>query len=164
MNGLKVNLLNRVQHFFATRNIELAYLFGSRARGKAGPLSDYDFAILDPNMGRDDGYYRLILDLSALMGGASVDVVMLKFAPVELQYRVIKEGFLLYQKDVYTRVEFEGNVLSRYFDFLPVLRQQREDVLKEGKSEKRIQRYREALGKTLGMLNEIRAAQDQIIR
>lgn len=163
MNGLKVNLLNRVQHFFATRNIELAYLFGSRARGKAGPLSDYDFAILAPDMGREE-YYRLILDLSALMGGASVDVVMLKFAPVELQYRVIKEGFLLYQKDVYTRVEFEGNVLSRYFDFLPVLRQQREDVLKEGKSEKRVQRYREALGKTLGMLNEIRAAQDQIIR
>ncbi|AKX93008.1 DNA polymerase beta-like region [Moorella thermoacetica] len=163
MNELEEDILYRFQGFFKTRNIDLAYLFGSRARGKASPLSDYDFAILAPDMGTEE-YYRLLHELSMFMGGAKVDVVMLKFAPVELQYRVIKDGILLYQKDGYTRVEFEGNILSRYFDFLPVLRQQRENVLKEGKSEKRVQRYREALGKTLGVLNEIRTAQNQIIR
>lgn len=159
MSYLERDLIYRLQCFFASRNTELAYLFGSMARGEAGPLSDYDFAVLAHDGGPQE-YYRLLHELSILMGGAKVDVVMLKEAPVELRYRAIKEGILLYQKDRYTRVEFEGDTLSRYFDFLPVLRAQREEILKEGKSGKGIQRYREALGKTLAMLNETRAAKN----
>jgi len=162
MYGLKQDLMVNLKHFFKSRNVELAYLFGSRARGRVNFLSDYDFAILMPGGGFAE-YYRFFHDLSTIMKGLKVDVVMLKDAPVELRYRVIKEGILLYQKNRYIKVEFEGDVLSRYFDFLPVLRGQRKEILKEGKSGKRIQRHREALGKTIGMLNEIRTAKNQIV-
>jgi predicted nucleotidyltransferase len=162
MNGLEQDLMVNLQHFFKSRNVELAYLFGSRARGKVSFLSDFDFAILAPESGFED-YHRFLHDLSTVMNGSRVDVVMLKDAPVELRYRAIKEGILLYLKNRYIKVEFEGDTLSRYFDFLPVLWAQRKEILKEGKSEKRIQRYREALGKTLGMLNEIRTSKNQIV-
>ena len=162
MNGLEQDLRVNLQRFFKSKNIELAYLFGSRARGKASILSDYDFAILAPENGFKD-YHRFLHDLSTVMNGSRVDVVILKDAPVELRYRIIKEGILLYQKNRYIKVEFEGDTLSRYFDFLPILLAQRKEILKEGKSEKRIQRYRKALGKTLGMLNEIRTSKNQII-
>ena len=162
MNGLEQDLMHNLQRFFKSRHVELAYLFGSRARGKVSFLSDYDFAILAPDGGFEE-HYRFFHDLSTIMNSSRVDVVMLKDAPVELRYRAIKEGILLYQKNRYIKVEFEGDTLSRYFDFLPVLRAQRKEILKEGKSGKRIQRYREALGKTLGMLNEIRTAKNQIV-
>ena len=162
MNGLEQDLMVNLERFFKSRNVELAYLFGSRARGKGSFLSDFDFAILASDGGFEE-YYRFLHDLSIVMNGSRVDVVMLKDAPLELRYRAVKEGILLYQKNRYIKVEFEGVTLSRYFDFLPVLRSQRKEILKEGKSEKRIQRYREALGKTLGMLNEIRTSKNQIV-
>ena len=125
--GLKQDLIVKLQHFFQSRNVELTYLFGSRARGRVNFLSDFDFAVLMPDGGFAE-YYNFFHDLSTLMKGLRVDVVMLKGAPLELRYRVIKEGILLYQKNRYIKVEFESDTLSRYFDFLPVLRAQRKEM------------------------------------
>ena len=88
MNGLEQDLMNNLQRFFKSRHVELAYLFGSRARGKVSFLSDYDFAILAPDGGFEE-YYRFFHDLSTIMNSSWVDVVMLKDAPVELRYRAI---------------------------------------------------------------------------
>ena len=88
MNGLEQDLMNNLQRFFKSRHVELAYLFGSRARGKVSFLSDYDFAILAPDGGFEE-YYRFFHDLSTIMNSSRVDVVMLKDAPVELRYRAI---------------------------------------------------------------------------
>jgi hypothetical protein len=51
-------------------------------------------------------------------------------------------------------------VLSRYGDYLPVLRAQRQSILEEGAHDRRVQRYREALGRTERALGKIRAAQE----
>jgi uncharacterized protein len=83
--------------------------------------------------------------------------VVLNRAPVELRYSVILAGHCLYQVDLATRVEFEAQTLSRYSDYLPVLRNQRKEILQESDYETRIQRYRAALGKTQDVLAQIRA-------
>jgi len=57
---------------------------------------------------------------------------------------------------VAVRVEFEATTLSRYGDFLPVLRRQRKEILEEQYDETGIQRYRTALGETQRLLEEIR--------
>jgi hypothetical protein len=86
-----------------------------------------------------------------------VDLLVLNDAPIELRYAVIVSGIVVYEVNVKTRVEYEALTLSIYGDFLYVLRNQREDILKEGNDETGIQRYRAALGKTQRLLEQIRA-------
>lgn len=142
--------------------ISLVYLFGSQVTGRTGPLSDYDLGVLVDRGG--DGPPRraaLAHALAVILDTERLDVVWLNQAPVELAFAVISEGRLLYERDAAARVEYEAQVMSRYFDYLPVLRAQRAEILAGGESGVRIQRYREALGRTERTLREIRAAQGQ---
>jgi len=140
------------------KEIILAYLFGSQVGGRPGPLSDYDLGILvrSPSL---DLWTRLGHGLGAVLNTERVDVVLMNWAPIELTYAIIAQGRLLYQRSVAERVEFEAKVLSLYADYLPILRRQREEILKDGARETRVQRYREALGRTERTLAAIRTAQ-----
>jgi predicted nucleotidyltransferase len=142
--------------------VSLVYLFGSQVTGRTGPLSDYDLGVLADREG-DSAARRAALEhaLVALLHNERVDVVWLAQAPVELAFAVISQGRLIYERDAADRVEYEAQVMSRYFDYLPVLRAQRAEILAGGESGVRIQRYREALGRTERTLREIRAAQGQ---
>ena len=159
--------LQTVKRFLAreaTRlDIILVYLFGSRAQGRPGPISDYDFAVLlrkEPAM-RDR--CALIHRLALLLETDRVDLVVLNRAPVELQYSTIVTGCLLYEASRVERVEFEARTLSRYFDYLPILRRQREELLREEEEghETGVQRHRAALRKTQSVLAQARTAQEQ---
>jgi predicted nucleotidyltransferase len=121
------------RYFDGRREVLLAYLFGSRARGPADAASDYDLGLLLRPGTAPDSRYAIAHELAALLGAEKVDVVLLREAPVELAYNVIAEGRLVYERDLAERVEFEADLMSRYCDFLPVLRRQREDVLRESR-------------------------------
>lgn len=142
--------------------ISLVYLFGSRVRGRTGPQSDYDLGVLCDREG-DSPTRRAALEhaLAGILNTGRLDVVWLVQAPVELAFAVTSEGKLLYERDMAERVEYEAMVMSRYFDYLPVLRAQRAEILAGGDCNVRIQRYRKALGRTERTLREIRAAQGQ---
>ena len=142
--------------------LRLVYLFGSQVRGQTGPLSDYDLGVLVDREG-DTAASRAALEhaLTAMLAFERLDVVWLSRAPVELAFAVISQGRLLYERDVATRVEYEAQVMSRYCDYLPVLRAQRLEILAGGNHAARVQRYREALGRTERTLREIRAAQGE---
>jgi len=135
--------------------IPLAYLFGSQADGTAGPQSDYDIVLLvrQPSLALQA---RLAHEIGAILGTDRVDVVFLNRAPVELAYAVIAQGQLLHQRSVAERVEFEARVLSLYADYLSFLCRQQEEILQDIGKEARVQRYREALGRTERTLAAIR--------
>lgn len=59
-----------------------------------------------------------------------MDLVILNDAPIELKYKVIAAGKVIFQKNSIVRTEFEAVTLSQYFDYLPVLRAQKKDILK----------------------------------
>jgi hypothetical protein len=101
--------------------------------------------------------YELAHELKIALKTDRVDLVVLNKAPIELRYAVIATGIVAYETNAEIRVEYEALTLSLYGDYLPVLRNQREDILKEGKDETGIQRYRAALGKTQRLLEQIRA-------
>ena len=145
----------RRRHLKEDKEILLAYLFGSQADGTAGPQSDYDIALLvrQPSLALQA---RLAHEIGIILGTGRVDVVSLNRAPVELAYAVIVQGQLLYQRSVAERVEFEAKVLSLYADYLPILRRQRKEILEDVGKEARVQRYREALGRTERTLAAIR--------
>jgi predicted nucleotidyltransferase len=141
----------------------LVYLFGSRLSGNVGPMSDYDLAVF---VEKYDDSERVLAELSHAAAVVfipdRVDVVPLNHAPVELAYAVIAQGECIFQKDNATRVEYEAKVLSMYGDYLPVLRAQREDILRGDDNGRRVQRYREALERTERTLRQIKSTQHKI--
>ncbi len=106
------------------REIKLAYLFGSRARGMAGPLSDYDIAIYaDSYDVQKLGSLKLTLigEISSLLNTDVVDIVVLNTCEQpELKYAIITEGILLHEKLPYKMI-VEPNILNEYFDFRMIL-------------------------------------------
>jgi predicted nucleotidyltransferase len=161
-------LKEKLPHILSNlKEIRLLYLFGSQVEGRLGPLSDYDLAVLFDPTG-DDGqvHARMSHELACALGTDQVDVVLLNRAPIELAYAIIAQGRVLYQRDVATRVEYEAQVLSRYGDYLPVLRAQRDDIMRGDEDgarvhQARVHRYRAALGRTERTLGQITAAQRQ---
>ena len=142
--------------------VRLVYLFGSRVEGDVGPLSDYDLGVLlDRSVEMSQVRARLYHELARFLETDRVDVVLLNRAPIELAYAVIVQGKVLYQCDLATRVEYEAQVMSRYGDYLPILRAQRDDILRGGGYAARVQRYRAALGRTERTLGQIRATQEE---
>ena len=73
--------------------VELALLFGSRARGPAEGESDLDLAVVAPGIDRLD----LAADLS-LVAGLEVDVADLSTAGYPLLRAVVREGVCVFEK------------------------------------------------------------------
>lgn len=105
--------------------IRLAYLFGSAARGEAGPTSDVDVAVYV-----DRGHPMDLLDLQLALqdeigralGTNRTEVVILDPAgPPEFTYQVIRDGIVLHEEEPY-RVLLEPRILNAYFDFRDSLR------------------------------------------
>jgi len=105
--------------------VQLAYLHGSVARGRALPDSDVDIALVGgPDL---DPGERLPLALRlerqlAKAGVRGADVRFIDDAPLLVRGRVITEGIRLYAASPQARVDLEAPLLSPYFDFLPVAR------------------------------------------
>jgi predicted nucleotidyltransferase len=141
--------------------IELVYLFGSRAINTAGPLSDYDIAVYFSDLPNHHLKYYLGHQVATVVDTDRIDIVVLNRTPIELKYAVITTGTIIYETSKAARVDFESLTLGLYGDFLPVLRAQREEILKGSNYEAGIQRYRKAFGQTRRLLEEIRTFQTE---
>ncbi|MCX5846423.1 MAG: nucleotidyltransferase domain-containing protein [Deltaproteobacteria bacterium] len=101
------------------------YIFGSRASGTHGPLSDIDIAVLLPQgLGRDVYNKKELFYLgkaNELLHTDDVSFVVLNKAPLTIQYGVITDSKVLYAKDEEARLSYEETVIDRYMDFKPVL-------------------------------------------
>jgi predicted nucleotidyltransferase len=110
--------------FAAEGDVVAAYLFGSQARGQAGPLSDVDLAVwLDPSLDRDRRWRRQ-LDLTRLgtstLRTNEVQVIVLNDAPPLLAHRALRDGIVLADSDPLQRVRFETAAIIRYLDTIPL--------------------------------------------
>jgi uncharacterized protein len=96
--------------------VKFAYLFGSHARGSAGPLSDVDIAVyLDGRLNEFDYRLTLIESLARKVRSDDLDVIALNSAPVLLAFDVIRDGIVL-KDDRSRRVIFEAKVIRDYLD------------------------------------------------
>ncbi len=102
-----------------------AYLFGSQARGTAGPMSDVDVAVyVDPRVDVSAGFgldAAIAADLMSGLGRNDIDVVLLNRADPLLYHRVLRDGIRLFARDPRQTAARETYAFSRYFDFLPQL-------------------------------------------
>ncbi len=121
-------LADRLRAFCAGQDdIVAAYLFGSAATGRAGPLSDVDVAVLldqssDRRVG-DAGSAPRQSDLASRMpkalGVSRVDVVILNTAPIALAFHAISSGRVVVGSAHPARVRFEVRLLHEHTDLLP---------------------------------------------
>lgn len=104
--------------------VDCAWVFGSAARGEAGPLSDLDVALLlreDLDPDTRAGTRMFVAGQLQRIGGRLVDVTVLNDAPPALQHRVLRDGRLVYCRDEARRVRFEVRAIREFLDFQPVL-------------------------------------------
>lgn len=100
--------------------VKLTYLFGSRANGKIGPLSDYDFAVYldekDP-IKRFDIRLDLMGKISSKLKIDNIDLCILNdIESPELKYNIIKDGILILEKEPF-KVLIEPKIMTEYIDF-----------------------------------------------
>jgi predicted nucleotidyltransferase len=121
----------RLREFFAANaereGIAAAYLFGSVARGTAGPGSDVDVGILyleDPPLTLDGMGFQLEGAIESLLR-IPVQVVVLNHAPVDLTVRVLRDGKLLVDRDRPKRIRFEVKTRFEFLDLEPYLKMYR---------------------------------------
>ena len=114
------NIKSLIPIFEKYPEVKLAYLFGSQATGKTGPLSDYDFAVyLDEKdeQKRFDIRLSLMGDVSIKLKTDDVDLIVLNdIEAPELKYSVIKEGILLLEREPF-KILIEPQILNEFFDF-----------------------------------------------
>jgi hypothetical protein len=117
-----------IRHQLEARDdLAAAWLFGSQARGTAGPESDLDVGVLfleDPPRTLEGLHLDLQDDLRGALG-RPVDLVVMKRAPADQVHRVLRDGILLVERDRSRRVRFEVKKRAEYFDLLPILEQYR---------------------------------------
>jgi uncharacterized protein len=122
--GIEAKLQEFLSRNAERERIAAAYLFGSVARGTAGPRSDVDVGVLyqeDPPLTLEGLGLRLEGDLESLLG-KPVQVVVLNRAPVDLSIRVLRDGKLLVDRDRSKRVRFEVRTRFDFWDLEPYLK------------------------------------------
>jgi len=116
----------RLKAFFGEdpRGAVAVYLFGSAARGEAGPKSDVDVGVLfatDPPATLEAPQFAMEAALERLLG-TPVQVVSLNRAPADLVHRVLRDGRLVLDRDRAARIRFEVRSRNEYFDLAPIRR------------------------------------------
>jgi hypothetical protein len=117
------------------REVVAAYLFGSAARGQAGPLSDLDIALLldprRPRLAASLNYQAARLtELMAALGTDKVDLVLLPAPSPLLEHRILRDAAVLFCRDQRRRIAFESAALCRYLDLIPFYERQTRDFFR----------------------------------
>jgi uncharacterized protein len=116
----------RLRAFFEDdpRGAVAVYLFGSVARGEAGPESDLDVGVLfaeDPPATLGAPQFAIEAALERVFG-CPVQVVALNRASADLVHRVLRDGRLVLDRDRAARIRFEVRARNQYFDLAPIRR------------------------------------------
>lgn len=119
-------LADRLRDHAATAGLGLLVLHGSRARGEAGPYSDWDFGVLGD---LETDLAALASALTALLGTDAVDVVDLSRASALLRYRAARDGIALVERPAGTMLRFRLEAVRFWCDAGPVIRAAHDDVL-----------------------------------
>jgi predicted nucleotidyltransferase len=116
--------------------IAAIYLYGSMITGRVREESDIDIAILPLHnvaeeeklvlIAKIEGVVSKMLKEKDILREVSIVDLRGRFIPLTLQYKIVTEGILLYERNAVERVEFENALKREYFDFIPYLEYLRE--------------------------------------
>ena len=114
--------INQLRDVFDENDVQLAYLFGSYAKGTESPLSDIDIAVFLRNpVSHSEAFDKAVLLTHKLIGVLhknKVDVIILNTATPPIKFNAIKDRQIIYNRDEKQRVDFEVRTMNEYFDTL----------------------------------------------
>jgi predicted nucleotidyltransferase len=112
------NLKNIIQLAKSNIEIEVLWLYGSRARNKIHHDSDYDLAVVFKSYVEDPVERRLRPEILALEWheklGIPLSVMDINQVPLPLAYTVVLDNTLLYSKNDYRRMTEEQKIMSKW--------------------------------------------------
>lgn len=103
-------------------SVGLVIVFGSRVSGGTHPGSDIDIGIVFENEKiKTEKPVEIYGDLyeifSKAFKTANPDIVYLKEAPLNLQFKAIDEGILIYEASDKIFADYKEETMIKYFDF-----------------------------------------------
>ncbi len=111
-----------VRELAASKEVSFILLFGSRARGQAGPMSDVDLAVALVSRNDDPTDVKLRY-LPRLSGpDCAVDLVVLETAPIALRFRIARDSLPLWVGDPRALHNFKVAAHRDWLDYEPMLR------------------------------------------
>jgi predicted nucleotidyltransferase len=118
---LRARWCDAAEAVFATTDVFLAYVYGSRVRGDPRAASDLDLGYYRDDFRRRGAFplqmeMALAVQLSDLLG-VEVDLRNLGQAPLESRGRILEDGVRIYCSDDVQRVNLERDLLTRYLDY-----------------------------------------------
>ncbi|EEG79083.1 type VII toxin-antitoxin system MntA family adenylyltransferase antitoxin [Dethiobacter alkaliphilus] len=117
MLKLDDKLLALRELFPALPHVQTVFLFGSYGTEYQTPLSDIDFAVYFNKKVSVDDEADLLSKLSIALDTDRVDLVNLNKAPLSLQFNVISEGKIIYERDYIATCDFIEKVIKYYQDY-----------------------------------------------
>lgn len=111
MSMIEKKLKYLVDRIACSKKVSAIFLFGSRVTGRARSDSDFDIAVLTKNMPAKDEK-----EITGL-GDDVFDIHIFSQLPLLIQFRVLKEGKILYSKSEKDIYDTKVDVFRRYLDF-----------------------------------------------
>ncbi|KJR45283.1 Nucleotidyltransferase [Desulfosporosinus sp. I2] len=104
--------------FFQSRvEIAAVYLFGSLGTEFEHPMSDIDLGVVFTRPVTLSEELELDAALCLHVNHDRIDLVNLNRAPIALQFRALREGFLVYEGDYFKHSDFIEGVIKTYPDY-----------------------------------------------
>lgn len=123
------SIAGRLADYYKDRpDVAAVYLFGSVARGTAGPRSDVDVGVIYRIAPESRLLAEPFLDEANLAEQLerAVQIIVMNRASADLVHRVLRDGILVLDQHPSQRIAFEVRARNAYFDLLPTLRRYRE--------------------------------------
>ncbi len=111
----ELNLNKIVDKISKNKKVKAIFLFGSQVNGRAREDSDVDIAVLTKEINIDEEW-----KISGI-GNEKFEIHIFNRLPLVIQFRVIKDGKLLFVKDERYLHDVWRYVVSRYLDFQPFI-------------------------------------------
>lgn len=111
----KEELLQEVKRLAEFSHVNAIVLFGSRARGTENSDSDIDLAVFTEGA-TDEQEFELLKKEDGL------DICAFSRPPLVIQFRIVKEGKILFVKNEKILHNIYMNTIRDYLDFIPQLR------------------------------------------
>jgi predicted nucleotidyltransferase len=112
------NLKKIVELAASSLEIDVLWLYGSRARNNANKNSDYDLAVAFKSYTKDPVDRRLRPELLALEWNKQLDIMLsivdINLAMLPLAYTVVKDNSAIYIKNDYRKMTEEQKIMSKW--------------------------------------------------
>ena len=124
LDELLVLIQSELELLFQQYNIAFAYLAGSWVREQQSWWSDIDVFVSWPQFQLQDSEVRLekLIDLNVRAGEITnldkLEIRVLEKQSIHIQFWIIKEGVLLYERSNEERIKYIEKLLPSYYDHI----------------------------------------------